>query len=161
MIAFKPFTMARESERPPGVPLDYPWIQVAIEEADAASYRHKGWVVMSNDDYQAHLTNLEENRAIWEQNTPQILTEIAVREAMAFGQKIITEYGAKNTLRGYTGEQVAEVASQLFSVSMLLTSGALHTALGAIQQITPNDLLTAEDITEFSTKIMTYLGLEG
>lgn len=80
-----------------------------------------------------------------------------IEDAMAFGETLVIQYGVKNTLRGYTTEQVASVVTTLADVNALLRSGALATAKSVITALTATALVTEQDKSEFIAKIDAYL----
>ncbi len=165
LVAYKLWGSAPEGTAPIGMPLEVPWMNSFIEDEEVDVYRLKGYTVSTEEEYASYLdsisTAVDTYLASKDELENLAYVKGGVELAIKFGHNLINEYGAKNTLRGYTAEQVAVVAQALFPISMLLTSGALYTALGAIQATPTTELITDEDKTEFMTKIMDYLGLEG
>ncbi len=82
----------------------------------------------------------------------------AVLKAQAFGHDLIVEFAVQNILNGLTASQIAALATKLAGVQALLSSGSLHTALLAIQSLTPDANLTQDTINDFAGRIQDYLG---
>lgn len=51
MIAFKPFSLALESERPLGIPLAWPWQELTCDETQILSYEQNGFTVVTDEQY--------------------------------------------------------------------------------------------------------------
>lgn len=54
MIAFKPFNICPESERPAGIPLQWPWQELACESFQIQQYEQLGFTVVTHDQYAAY-----------------------------------------------------------------------------------------------------------
>ncbi len=54
MIAFKPFSMCPESERPDNIPLQWPWQELPCEPFQIQQYEQLGFTVVTHDQYAAY-----------------------------------------------------------------------------------------------------------
>lgn len=84
--------------------------------------------------------------------------EEAIDKAMEFGKKLIIEYGAQNVIEGKTTAEVKQIAVKFAELQNLLMSGSLYAARDAMDDITPDALVTQETIDDFKAKLDAYLG---
>lgn len=79
--------------------------------------------------------------------------------AMDFGKSIIVQFAVMNIKAGRTPSEIADMASRLVGVQMLLMSGSLYTAMAAMDAVHTDNLITADTITMFKNQIKIYLGV--
>jgi hypothetical protein len=78
----------------------------------------------------------------------------------AFGMNIIAQFGAANRIANLNTSQIIQIAEQLAPIQLLLSTGSIQTALVAIENITPNSLLTQETINTYVTQLQNYINSE-
>lgn len=87
-----------------------------------------------------------------------------VADAMAFGQKLMTEFAAENVMLGITQDgKTGEVLDKMAPVMAALQSGSLYEAISRAQAIDPADYddkyVTHARLWAFINKLEAYLGL--
>jgi hypothetical protein len=164
MIAFKTFQLCPLEQRPPGMPLAYPWIQQSCSEEEVLSLIKKGWTVLSDEEYADYVTNLADVLAAYEAIKVQLSVEKSIVDAMNFGTQCLREFSAQNVLLGITqAGMTGTVLTILQGVMQALLAGSLYEAMARVKAITPDQydgtFLTAPRILNFLHKIEAYLGL--
>lgn len=91
-------------------------------------------------------------------------TEVAVANAIMFGQKLITEFAAENVRLGITQDgQTGVVLDKMAPTMTALQSGSLYEAMTRALAIDPQDYdakyVTHARLMTFINKIEAYLGL--
>ena len=164
MIAFRTFQQAPSSEVPIGIPLDYPWNMRVCDEQEAASLGKQGWIVLSQDQYDAHVLSLEERYNAWEASKQAIAIEAAIADAMAFGQNILITFRAENVAMGVLQDNMTGwLLTKLSSVMDAVLTGSLSEAILRLKAIPVAEYdgkyMTVPRMIQFINKIEAYLGL--
>lgn len=83
-----------------------------------------------------------------------------VKKDIAFGMSIIAQFGAANRVANLNTATVAQIAQQLAPIQALLSSGSIQTALYAIQNLTPNTILTQNIINMYAQELQNYINAQ-
>jgi len=145
---------------PVGVPLDYPEKIVYLGKSQTPPDNSGDWEVIT----EFACVNIKKAlKTEWDAYQARVAAQkyIATRitAAMAFGQKIMAEYGASNVYTGKTVAEIKLIAAKLSTLQSLLLSGSLYVALDEIDLIEADSLVTNEVKNEFKAKIRKYLGI--
>lgn len=65
MIAFKPYSLCQESERPENIPLQWPWQELPCEEFQIVQFELLGYTVVSIEQYAAYKASYQEAYNTW------------------------------------------------------------------------------------------------
>jgi len=76
---------------------------------------------------------------------------------ISFGMSVIAKFSAANRISDLTTTQVIQVSQQLAQIQALLNSGAITTALFAVQSLTPNAIITQNAINNYVQLLQNYL----
>lgn len=92
------------------------------------------------------------------------VVEVAIRNAIAFGQKMMTKFAAQNVMLGITQDgQTGVVLDKMAPVMAALQSGSLYEAISRAQAIDSQEYdskyVTHARIMSFVNEIEAYLGL--
>lgn len=83
-----------------------------------------------------------------------------IESAKIFGARLVTEYGAQNTLRQLSVTQVQQIMAATLMLKGALDSGSLYVALDELSKIQVDGVLIRQsDIDQFRNKIQDYLGI--
>jgi hypothetical protein len=164
MLAFKTFSQAPAAQVPPGIPLDYPWVFRLCTELEVESLKRDGWIITSQEAYDAHVSALEERYNAWQTALTQLGIESIVSDATRFGQGLLISFAAENVLMGITQEgKTGEVMDKLSAVLPAVQAGSLYLAIERIRAIPPSSYdtkyVTAARLLQFVNKIEGYLGM--
>jgi hypothetical protein len=164
VIAYKAFQLCPASQRPPGIPLAYPWIQQPCTEEEKPSLVRAGWTVMSDEDYESYVSGMSDLLAAYETARTQLGIESVVSAATQFGQSIMISFAAENVLLGITQEnKTGEVLDKLVDVLAAVQAGSLYEVMSRIRAIPVESYdakyITAARLLVFINKIEEYLGL--
>ena len=164
MIAFRTFQQAPREEVPLGIPLDYPWTARMCTEDQITSLRKEGWIVVTQEEYDANVLSLQERYDAWQEARLRLGIEEVVSSASRFGSELMITFAAENVLLGITQEgKTGEVLTKLAGVQLAMQAGSLYEAITRIRAI-PLEEYDTKYITEarllvFINKIEEYLGL--
>ncbi len=86
-------------------------------------------------------------------------TKIKVTSAMLFGQSLIAEYAAMNTLAKVPTVALSQIIVVFAPLQSALQTGSLYTALELINKLPSSPYLSDKTKAYFSNKIKKYLGL--
>jgi hypothetical protein len=115
------------------------------------------WVIMTvpalNDYVERVRLNAEPNPL----NNPIALASAKVAKAIQFGQGLILQAAAENIVLGLTSTQIIDMVQKCSGVMSLLESGALGTALVALEVLVPDSVVTQPRINNFITQIQQYI----
>lgn len=65
MIAFKPYSLCPESEKPANIPLQWPWQELPCEEFQIVQFELLGYTVVSIEQYAAYKASYQEAYNTW------------------------------------------------------------------------------------------------
>lgn len=164
MIAYKPFLLCPFSQRPPAIPLEYPWIAQVCEESEASGLRAKKWTVVSQEDYDALIEELQPLYDAWVVTAQRLQVEGIVAAARDFGMRVMINFAAENILLGITQDgKTGEVITKLASVMTALQAGSLYEAITQLRAVPSENYddkyVTAARLLTAVNKIETYLNL--
>lgn len=135
-------------------------IHVALDpEMDfrATSFEMDGGQIVAVED--------EDLKAQYAQADAVAAVQTIVANAMAFGQKLMTEFAAENVMLGITQDnKTGEVLDKMAPVMAALQSGSLYEAITRAKAIDPADYdakyVTHDRLYAFINKLEAYLGLQ-
>ena len=88
---------------------------------------------------------------------PEAYVTEKIAKAKEFGDSIIMEFAARNVIQGLTTEQIGLVMNKLAGLITALNTGSLNVAIGAIDAVEPDQLITVELIAQYRAKIVSFL----
>ena len=88
--------------------------------------------------------------------TKEELAFIITQKKMIFGKEMITRYSSMNSLKNFTGDQVIQAAQKFSSIQMLLLSGSIGTVYGMISMMTPDEVVSLDEINYFKGLIESF-----
>jgi len=164
MIAFRTFEQAPPGEVPIGIPLDYPWTMRVCNEEQSIALAKEGWIVVSQEQYDAHVLSLEERYSAWEATRQAIAIEAAIAQAMAFGQSILIGFRAENVAMGVIQDNMTGwLLNKLSPVMDAILTGSLAESITRLKAIPVAEYdgkyMTVPRMIQFINKIETYLGV--
>lgn len=142
-----------------GIPSDWP-----LESCeDMGQDIPDGFTQMSDSDMiSLKVTNQTAYNAWLEsKQDPLAIARRKVKNAIAFGQDLIIEFSAESGTWNLNTLQIISLATELAPVQMLLQSGALGTAIMALNSITPDEIMTPEIIEKYTNTIQNYIDTSG
>lgn len=161
---------------PPANPLVYSYIKFVAPDVLSIQFKVAGiGAVIRSIDATKSMVTIQVTRPLTEDEQKILYTVVAnhvnptisldvakarVSAAMDFGKQLIIEFSATNVVKGITVAQVKQLSGQFAGIQLLLMNGSLYSALDAIQGITPNSLITQDEINYFANKIMDFLGIK-
>lgn len=97
-------------------------------------------------------------------NTPPVdplhMVKMRILAAMEFGRGIIAEYGAANTLSGFSVDQIRYIMTATEKVQAALNTGSLYVAMDELDKVPVDEIMiTADKKTAVRHKIQDYLGV--
>lgn len=66
MIAYMPYARCPKEQRPPGIPLAYPWVSQGCEEGQREALQALGWIVVTDEEYDEFVTAHADVIDAWE-----------------------------------------------------------------------------------------------
>jgi|GEM_PF-5565870 len=110
---------------------------------------------LNDESWEYLLSHYSESTA-----SPSVNTIISgkIKSAELFGKELIREIATDNVLAGATIDEIRQMISDHNNIILMLLSGSLYTAISAIQEITPTEILTQQRIDQYIGKIKYYLG---
>ena len=164
MIAYKTFSQAPKENVPLGIPTDYPWVFRECIESEIENLKKDGWIVVTQEEYDNHVTALSDRYNAWEAAKAQLGVESIVNEAQRFGFNLIISFAAENILLGISqlGMTTSVRATTAMVVNALMT-GSLYDAITEAKAIPLENkdaiFVTDARLLAFINKIETYLGI--
>jgi hypothetical protein len=154
------------TNKPAGIPDAWPAETVTLGESTTLP-DGDGWILMTEEELTTQKASTQAAYAAW--IAPILAEETSYKQerafrqnvdnAMDFGHEIIVEFSALNAINQLTTAQVLEISQRLAVVQVLLSTGALYTALDVLENITADELLSQELLDYFEQKIRNYLGI--
>lgn len=138
-------------------------LSIALQHVDSTDLLNGTWAtdiwfvdVLSDTD----VTTL--NTVVINHTTAPISSDYVRNKIVAarnFGQYLLDEVATDNVLLNITTDQVASLIIKYSSIMAMLQSGSLYTALGAMQIIEPDDIMTQARKDKYINEIKVYLGI--
>lgn len=153
-------------DKPAGIPDQWPADIVELGESTTLPDNSGDWQLMTSVELAIHKAAYQAAYDTWFSSSDEAQAAAVesaknqVRNAMAFGNELIVEFGAVNAVSELSSAQIIEISSRLASVQRLLTAGALQTAIDAMADVTTDELLSQGLLDAFAQKIRNYLGTE-
>ena len=82
-----------------------------------------------------------------------------ITAAIQFGQQFMIEVAADNVMLRLNTSQIMKMLQKYGHIQAMMQSGSLYTALGALEAIQPDELVSLERKIKYVNKIKKYLGL--
>jgi hypothetical protein len=162
MIAYRTFADCPEQDRPSGVLLSFPWVQLECTEEETAALEEQGYTVVTQEVYDALVSSLTDTNQA-SMMVASIKSSI-LTPAITFGNELIIDFAAENIGMGITqSEMTPAVRLATKDVVAALSTGSLYDAITAARAI-PAEQKDAVFVTDvrllvFINKIESYLGI--
>lgn len=151
MIAYKTFSQCPESDRPPGVLLTYPWMQVSCSAEEIEYLVEQGYTIVEDADYTALVASLEvANQTQMAKAYIESKLKVYRQKAAALSLSLYSD----NTLAGITAEQSNQMFDEYADVVLRLNEGAWPTAIERLNEKTPSGFVTQALIDTWKQRIM-------
>lgn len=151
MIAYKTFSQCPEADRPPGVLLSYPWVQVGCAAGDSETLQAQGYTVVEDADYMVLVSSLEVTN---QTSMTKVYIEDRLKGYRAKAAALLLSLYSDNTLAGITAAQSNQMFDDYADVVMRLNEGAWPTAIERLATKTPSGFVTQALIDTWTQRIV-------
>lgn len=147
-----------EIDKPIGIPDGWP--SEVIELGDSLILPNDQYILMTLEQYNEYIID---NRPNYDIYISSIIIDNSLQQAqacMVFGQMFIAQLGAEPEVMSLNTDQMIQLVSLTGSIQLMLMTGALGTALFALENTDFTGVLSSDLITKYLTKLKQFLGVE-
>lgn len=165
MLAVLLYSEVSSAQNPDNIPGVWPCEIKTLASGESAP---SGWLSMTDSEYSTYIATHRDTYHAWyiayqvSQASEVLLHSVKnkIINAMNFGRDLIAEYGAQNTLSGYTIDQIRQIVIATAGVQAAISTGSLYVALDELTKVVPDGVLITEaKLAFFRNRIQDYLGM--